>query len=56
MFDIHDADPLWGFMPVVHTYDNLVKSFEDRGYKKNRDFFIVFYDWRQDTTKVWRSF
>lgn len=37
----------WNFTPFTHIYDGLVKSLENAGYKKDKDFFIAFYDWRK---------
>lgn len=38
----------WNFTPFTHVYDGLVKSLENAGYEKNKDFFIAFYDWRKE--------
>lgn len=37
----------WNFMPFTHIYDGLIKSLENAGYEKDKDFFIAFYDWRK---------
>lgn len=37
----------WNFTPFTHVYDGLVKSLENAGLQKDKDFFIAFYDWRK---------
>jgi Tol biopolymer transport system component len=32
--------------PVARVYDDLIKTFENLGYVKNKDLFVVNYDWR----------
>lgn len=32
--------------PFAHVYDDLIQTFENLGYVKNKDLFIVNYDWR----------
>lgn len=32
--------------PHYHTYDDLIKTLENVGYKRNEDLFVVNYDWR----------
>lgn len=46
----------WDFTPTTHYYDELIKSFEDKGYKLNRDLWIVFYDWRKDNHQTVENF
>lgn len=36
----------WDFFPGVHQYDQLIQAFEDAGLERDRDFYVVFYDWR----------
>jgi pimeloyl-ACP methyl ester carboxylesterase len=36
--------------PILHTYDDLVKSLETNGYKKNLNLFEFPYDWRKENT------
>ena len=38
----------WDFTIGVNVYDAWEESLEDLGYKENRDYFIVYYDWRDD--------
>jgi hypothetical protein len=37
----------WHFCPFDHTWDNLIQTLENKGYQKDRDLFIAFYDWRK---------
>lgn len=32
--------------PVAHAYDNLIQSFANAGYARNRDLYVANYDWR----------
>lgn len=36
----------WKLDPILHTYDNLVASFEKNGYTKNKNLFEFPYEWR----------
>lgn len=56
MFEKNALIDNWNFPPTFDGYDNLVRSFEDRGYKENRDFFIVYYDWREDNHQSMENF
>ncbi len=38
----------WNFSPTFHGYDSWINSLEEQGYQKNRDYFVVYYDWRKD--------
>ena len=46
----------WDFSPTDHTYESLVKSFENKGYQKGKDLRIVFYDWRKDNHESAENF
>ncbi len=35
----------WSF--IGSSWDNLIKSLEDKGLEKDKDYFIAFYDWRK---------
>ncbi|MBI1833551.1 MAG: hypothetical protein HYR90_01870 [Candidatus Andersenbacteria bacterium] len=37
----------WDFTPTVDWYDALIERLEAEGYEKDKDLFVVFYDWRQ---------
>ncbi len=47
MFDKWGLSP-WTFSPTIHDYNSLIKSFEEKGFKKGKDSQIIFYDWRKD--------
>ncbi len=51
MFENRAFLDIWSFMPTVHNYDAWEESLKDLGYKKNRDYFIVYYDWRGDNNE-----
>jgi len=46
----------WDFMPFVHGYDSWMDSLEELGYEENRDYFVVYYDWRKDINENAKSF
>ncbi|NTU46689.1 hypothetical protein HGA88_03610 [Candidatus Roizmanbacteria bacterium] len=37
----------WKLPAFITDYDGIIKSFENIGYKKNKDFFVYSYDWRK---------
>ena len=38
----------WVMNPVVHEYEGLEKTLQNRGYEKNKDYYLFFYDWRKN--------
>ncbi len=56
MLEISAVIDWWSFTPFSHTYENLEDSFKDRGYRKNKDYYIAFYDWRQDNHQSMEEF
>jgi pimeloyl-ACP methyl ester carboxylesterase len=48
VFLLNGSGGNWSFVPSDHTYDNLIKAFEDKGYVKDQNLFVAFYDWREN--------
>ncbi|TCO79507.1 lipase family alpha/beta hydrolase [Marinisporobacter balticus] len=40
----------WGFGMSAPVYEPFIRSIEELGYKKDKDLFIAFYDWRKECT------
>jgi len=48
----------WKIDPILHTYDNLIETFQANGYIKDKDLFVFPYDWRKsnvDTAQLLRD-
>lgn len=39
-----------GFGPAKHVYAPLIRNLESLGYKKNKDLFVAFYNWRNNNS------
>lgn len=42
----------WKLPSFVHEYDGLIKTFENLGYQKDKDYFIFAYDWRKPIESI----
>jgi len=42
----------WHLDPIMHTYDNLVASFEENGYEKGKNLFEFPYEWRSSNVET----
>jgi len=38
----------WIFTPTIKQYDQLIQALRDEGLTEGEDFFVAFYDWRQN--------
>lgn len=46
----------WEFTIGDDTYDNLIKSFQDKGYVFGQDLFVAYYDWRQSNRTNYQDY
>ncbi len=42
----------WTINPIVHEYDGITTTLENIGYKKNIDYYLFNYDWRQNLSTL----
>ena len=50
------ASDKWKYAPSTHFYDAWEDALEVSGYQKNRDYFVVYYDWRQENSQSMEKF
>ncbi|MBO9313428.1 MAG: alpha/beta fold hydrolase [Chloroflexus sp.] len=46
----------WGFPPFVDYGKTLLQTFTQAGYRRNRDLFVAFYDWRKPVEESARNY
>ncbi len=46
----------WTFPPFVDYGKTLLRAFEQAGYRRNRDLFVAFYDWRKPVSESARHY